>query len=137
MTIIRQGVNKLGSYTLKKVFTKIYNADEDGSAAEQCIAAVHIPAYVHPGYIWMDIDVTGVGGMAPQKFQEMAIRGSIGNAPQFYQGDDAGDDWDAIMNNYMPSDPDQIGDFGGTSEDVGITGREHVANLGHEFTVRS
>lgn len=133
MVVIRKGVTKLGSYTMKKVFTKTVSADDDGSMVEQDLAMIKFPHYTHPGYVWCDIDVVGAKtGHDPQNFMELAIRGSLVNVPLNHDAGSYADNWASAMEDLMPIDP-TTADAGTNATDVGITGREHVFPGGHEF----
>lgn len=134
MTVIRKGVDKIGSYTMKKVFTKTVTADDDGSMVEQCVAMIALPQYTHPGYVWCDIDVVGAKtGHDPEHFMEMAVRGSMANVPPAFDIGTWGDDWDATMEYVVPIDPTNFDTGTDDATDVGITGREHRYDGGHEF----
>lgn len=133
MTVIRRGAEKLGSYTMKKVFTQTIPADQNAENNEQCLALVHFPHYTHPGYVWCDIDVVGhKEGHEPEHFMELAIRGSLTQTPMFWDTNYQTDNWETKMQYSAPTDPDTF-DAGGVATDVGITGREHRVPAGHEF----
>lgn len=135
MSIIRKGVTKLGSYSMKKVYTKTLTADEDGEVSESALAVVTIPQYCHLGYLWLDIDVVGQKtAIDPHKFMEFAIRGSVADVRLDADEGSIGENWETIMKYNMPADPDAATNPGAVAaEDMGITGREHVADYGHEF----
>lgn len=127
MTIIRKGVEKIGSYSMKKVFQKTLDDSSDG---EQCIAMLLIAPYTHIGYIHsLKWEIVGASEEDPESFTECALRGSMVELPT---GTTLADDWDAHMNYWMNTDPDEFTSVG-TPTDVGITGEEHVAANQHEF----
>lgn len=135
MSIIKKGVEKIGSYSIKKVYEKTLDNSSD---VEQCIIHLAIPAYAHIGYISsLSFEIVGGSEMDPQNYTECAVRGSIiEQMPSGTPGNFTSDDWDAIMEDAAPIDPDQITAHG-DSTDVDITGGEHVAANQHEFFRRT
>lgn len=133
MAIIRKGVDKVGSLSIKKVYEKTI---DDSSQVEQAIALMWFPAYTHLGYIHsLSWEIVGASAMVPQSYTECIIRGSIDNTER-HETQIASDDWDVVMEDFLPADPDQLLDHGAT-DSVDITGEEHVASTGHEFFRRS
>lgn len=136
MAIIKKGVDKVGSFSIKKMYTKTIDISAVQEHIEASVAVMFFPAYTHLGYIHsLSYELIGGAVMDPQNFNECVVRGSIVELPNS-NVTMASDSWDDYMEDYAPIDPNQIVS-GGDAESVDITGREHVASTSHEFMRRS
>lgn len=128
MAIIRKGVEKVGSFSLKKMFSC-----DVSSGTEECIAMITIPQWCHLGYGTVRFEVTGKNEKEAYNTTEFAIRGSIAEIDEATVLDT--NNWQTQMEKLVPIDPDQIESDTNDAIDVGITGREQPipASAGHEF----
>lgn len=137
MTIIRSGVSKVGSYTVKKRFTALVDASDAAEGeVEMCLAMMAVPAMTHIGYInSMKYQITTPTDFDPWESVECVVRASIGEVPTFLQYNN--NDWNAQIEDYLPTDPTTLDATDADTTSVDITGKEHVAVNPHEFYRRS
>lgn len=127
MSIIRRGVDKIGSYSVIKEVEKTVS----GNGTEQAVFLLSIPQYAHMGYANIHVDsvMNGADGIAPTRRQEVIISGRIVNVNEDYQSPLVGDDWDDYMEDNMQISPEML--VGKSDSDfVGITGGNVVAQHG-------
>lgn len=118
MTIIKQGVTKIGEFWIKKTFPM--TLDDDGE--EHALAAMAYPAYVYPGYTWINYSVMSIPEMDPWATSECIIRGRHVNVPE---GLPFSDNMTDLMEAVAPIDEAAAdGDLEETGINVGITGRK-------------
>jgi hypothetical protein len=137
MTIIRRGVEKIGSFSIKKKYTALIDASDAAEGeVEFCLAMLAIPSYCHIGYIHsLNYQITTPSEYDPWQTVECVVRGGIGNVPTSLSFND--DDWNALLEDNLPTDPTTMAGADADTTSVDITGKEHVAENAHEFFRRS
>jgi len=132
MTIIKKGVNKLGTAWSRKV--NIQTIADDGTGT--ILHAHVIPPYVWPGYMWASWDVMDAasGGLHPKKSAEANIFINMVEVPDTVDDPDLDDEAKliAFCNTHAPIDEAFIGTDSATDDNVDITGQDD-ANIPPAF----
>lgn len=129
MTVIRQGVNKVGEFWIKKTFQ--ITLDDDGQ--EHPIAVLAFPAYTFPGYTWLNWSIIGASEMNPWASSEMVMNGRHVNVPE---GLTFADNMQDLMELYAPIDEASAGGSTTvTQTNVAITGQKtHILEGSKAYT---
>jgi hypothetical protein len=127
MSIIKKGVNKIGTYYIKKCFTRTLGE----AGAEEVLAAFIFPEYTHPGYMWVDYAFAGNADVDPQEFAEAYISGRMGAMARNHDISSMSDSYMLdLAELYLPYDQDSVSSITATATDVGITGGEFAMPAG-------